>query len=111
MKLAPRDEFETDATGGVGAGPFGGSFEDEEGEDKGKGVLGGLLKRFKSTGGKAQLQKRQAELNARSELDFCWDEEVVKGGDVDGDTVVASVLIVRDVAGSIINSTIYPRRL
>ncbi|ORY37036.1 hypothetical protein BCR33DRAFT_468752 [Rhizoclosmatium globosum] len=111
MKLAPRDEFETDATGGVGAGPFGGSFEDEEGEDKGKGVLGGLLKRFKSTGGKAQLQKRQAELNARSEQEFCWDEEVVKGGDVDGDTVVASVLIVRDVAGSIINSTIYPRRL
>ncbi|KAJ3028711.1 UNVERIFIED_CONTAM: hypothetical protein HDU68_001060 [Siphonaria sp. JEL0065] len=101
---------------GVGAGPFGGTFEEDDDDEKNSGFTG-ILKRFKSVGKSAAglLEGKSSNLGtskqrAAMEQEFCWDEGL-KGGEVDGDVIVASVIIVRDAGGHIVNSTIYPRRL
>ncbi|KAJ3075406.1 translocon subunit [Podochytrium sp. JEL0797] len=87
-----------DSGGGVGAGPFGGTFEEEEGGEK-KGGIVGILKKLTTGSGSAAKGDNGSKLGDSFDQEFCWDEGL-KGGEVDGDVIVASVVIVRDSGGS-----------
>ncbi|KAJ3245427.1 hypothetical protein HDU78_009301 [Chytriomyces hyalinus] len=98
---------------GVGAGPFGGDHVVEEEESV--AGLGAFLKRIASVSTTSSSNKKGkvASIPARlataySEEEFHWDEHC---DGPPGDVVVASVLVVKDAAGHIVNSTVYPRRL
>ncbi|KAI8821227.1 hypothetical protein BJ741DRAFT_637429 [Chytriomyces cf. hyalinus JEL632] len=98
---------------GVGAGPFGGDHVVEEEESV--AGLGAFLKRIASvsTSSSSNKKGKVASIAARlataySEEEFHWDEHC---DGPPGDLVVASVLVVKDAAGHIVNSTVYPRRL
>ncbi|KAJ3236494.1 hypothetical protein HDU81_010698 [Chytriomyces hyalinus] len=97
---------------GVGAGPFGGDHVVEEEESV--AGLGAFLKRIASVSTSSANKKgKVASIPARlataySEEEFHWDEHC---DGPPGDVVVASVLVVKDAAGHIVNSTVYPRRL
>ncbi|KAJ3400591.1 hypothetical protein HDU80_006829 [Chytriomyces hyalinus] len=97
---------------GVGAGPFGGDHVVEEEESV--AGLGAFLKRIASVSTSSSNKKgKVASIPARlataySEEEFRWDEHC---DGPPGDVVVASVLVVKDAAGHIVNSTVYPRRL
>ncbi|KAI9331709.1 hypothetical protein BDR26DRAFT_938256 [Obelidium mucronatum] len=116
------EEEDERALVGHGAGVFGGCFEDDEEDDESdqSGGFNGILKRFhsvaKSAAGFMEGKNgangigKQQQRHIAHEQEFCWSEGL-KGGEVDGDVIVASVMIVRDSSGHIVNSTIYPRRL
>ncbi|KAJ3206710.1 hypothetical protein HDU82_004337 [Entophlyctis luteolus] len=117
MPIAMKNELDDAEVRGAGAGPFGGDYDNES--TAGSNV-GALKKMFRVLGDQAagsfakigklpRLGTKQD--NVLSDEEFHWEEDNIEECKTPGDVVTASMLVVTDVHGRIVNLSIYPRRL
>ncbi|KAJ3130725.1 hypothetical protein HK100_007618 [Physocladia obscura] len=104
---------------GVGAGPFRGHHDNEVAHESGGGIMKKVFKKIGDFGGKSKpnditANNRQKEkiIERIEGVTFSWDENRSDDNEEnDGDVVVASIIVVRNMKGEIVSFTIYPRRI
>ncbi|KAJ3334367.1 hypothetical protein HDU76_000060 [Blyttiomyces sp. JEL0837] len=103
---------------GAGAGVFGGMFDDDDDHHNGTAGRWGIKVNSINTGNNKKVGSIGSSasgtliggLGLNRDNNVVWDEEFEEML-MEGERVVASVLVVRDSMGRVVNTAVYPKRL